>query len=115
MTKSTTGEQQSTDQANEAMPLSEAVRIVQEAIAESEARLRQVANSEENDPVILEGETTTGYYVHMMVDPAKIAKIMLDYWYPVYWILEEEAPQGMWDDMAEMVGLKNVAAVDLKP
>lgn len=109
MTEPTTGEQESTDKTK----LSEAVRIVREAISNEENRLKQVADEKEGDPVMLEGETTAGYAVQMMVDPAQVAKIMLDYWYPVYKVLEEEAPQGMWDELARMVGLDSVFSVDL--
>lgn len=38
---------------------------------------------------------------------------LLDYWYPVYKVLEEEAPQGMWDELARLVGLDSVFSVDL--
>ena len=113
MTKATTGEQKSTDQANELMTLSEAVRIVREAINAEENRLKGIANSEENDPVMLEGETSTGYYAQMLVGSAKAAKIMLDYQYPLYKVLQEDAPQGMWDELARMTGLYSVCTVDL--
>lgn len=113
MPKPTTGEQQSTDQANEAMTLSEAVRIVREAIAAEEARLMRIVNSDEEHPVLLEGDTSTGNYAQTMADPARVARIMLNYDYPLYKILEEDAPQEMWNELARMVGLKNVGSVDL--
>lgn len=113
MTESTTGEQKTTDKTKEAQELSKAVRIVNAAIKAEEDHLRQIANEKEGDPILLEGQTTAGCYAHIMVDPAKVAKIMLDYWYPVYRVLEEEAPQGMWNELARMVGLDNVFSVDL--
>lgn len=109
MTEPTTGEQKSTDKTK----LSEAVRIVQEAISAEENRLKQITGGEEDDPILLEGETSTGHIVQMMIDPAKVAKIMLDYGYPLYKVLEEDAPQGMWDELARMVGLDSVFSVDL--
>ena len=112
MAKQTTGEGK-TNQAKQDIPLSEAARIVREAISAEENRLKQLVNSEENEPILLEGETSARYDVQMMVDPAQVAKIMLDYRYPVYKVLEEDAPQGIWDDLAEMVGLENVYSVDL--
>ena len=115
MTKPTEGKQQSTDKTKEDLTLSEAARIVREAIEKAENHLRQVANSTESDPIMLEGSTSEGYDVQMMVDPAKIAKIMLDYGYPTCWILEEEPLEGMWDEMARMVGLDSVFAVGLRP
>ena len=113
MTNATTGEQQSTDKAKEAMALSEAVRIVREAISAEENRLKQIAKDEEADPVLLEGYTDTGYRVEVMVDSAKIARIMLDYNHPLYTVLGDDSPQGMWDEMARMVGLRDVGSVDL--
>lgn len=113
MTEVTTGEQQSTDQENEAMTLSEAVRIVKRAIAAEGDRLRQISTDEEADPVLLEGETATGCGAHIMVDPAKVAQIMLNYEYPLYRILDEDAPQRMWNELARLVGLNDVCFVDL--
>ena len=113
MTKPTTGEQQSTDQANEAMTLSQAVRIVRGAIAAEEERLKQLANDEAY-PFLLEGETATGFTVRVIIDhPEKVLQILLDYQYPLYKVLEEDAPQEMWNELARMVGPKNVGSVDL--
>ena len=113
MTKPTTGEQKSAEKARPDIELSEAVRIVRAAIDSEENRLKQIASTQEGDPILLEGETSARYDVQMMVDPAQVAKIMLDYWYPVYKVLEEEAPQGMWNELARMVGLESVYSVDL--
>lgn len=113
MTKQTEGEQQSTDQANKTMALSKAVYIVREAISAEENRLKRLIDSEEEPHVLLEGETSTDYYARIMVDPSKVARIMLDYDYPLYKILEEDTPQEMWNELARMVGLKNIYTVDL--
>ena len=113
MTETTTGKQQSTDQAKGAMTLSEAVRIVKRAIAAEGDRLRQISTDEEADPILLEGETTTGCVAHIMAESAKVAQIMLNYEYPLYRILDEDAPQGMWDELARLVGLDDVCSVDL--
>ena len=113
MTQPIMGEQQSADKTKEAIQLSEAVRIVREAISAKENHLKQLTGSEENHPVMLEGHTSAGYDVQMMVDPAKIAKIMLDYQYPHYTVLEEEPPLEMWDEMARKVGLAAVDFVDI--
>ena len=112
MTKPTIGEQ-STDKQTQPVSLSDAVRIVKAAIDSEEARLKQLAADTEADPVMLEGETERRYNVQMMVEPATAAKIMLKYEYPVYKVLEEDAPQAMWDELAEMVGLGEVYSVDL--
>jgi len=108
-----TGGQKSTGKAKPDMSLSEAVRIVRAAIKAEENRLQQIAGSQEEDPVMLEGETSTGYIVHVMSDPAKVAKVMLDYDYQLYKVLEEDWPQEMWDALARMVGLEGVYSVDM--
>ena len=112
MTKPTTGEQ-STPKQTEPISLSDAVRIVKAAIDAEETRLKKLANETEGDPVMLEGETSARFNVQMMVEPSIVAKIMLKYEYPVYKVLEEDAPQAMWDEMAEMVGLGEVYGVDI--
>ena len=112
MTKPTTGEQ-STAKQTEPTSLSDAVRIVKAAIESEEARLKQLAADTEADPVMLEGETSARFDVQMMVEPSVIAKIMLKYEYPVYKVLEEDAPQGMWDELAEYVGLGEVYGIDI--
>ena len=112
MTKPTTGEQ-STQNTTEFMSLADAVRMVKEAIDAEETRLKKLANETENDPVMLEGETSTRFNVQMMVEPSIVAKIMLKYEYPVYKVLEEDEPQAMWNELAEMVGLGEVYGVDI--
>ena len=77
MTKQTTGERQPIDKTK----LAEAVRIVKNAIYAEVERLEKIAGEEECDPVMLEGETATGYAVRVLADPAKVAKIMLSHWY----------------------------------
>ena len=116
MTEVTTGGQQSTDQANEAMTLSEAVRIVRKAIAAEEDRLKQIVNDDEGVPISLAGATAGGYLARVMVEHSnEIAQIMLDYHYPIYAILEEKVPQKMWDELARMVELAEVCSVDIEP
>ena len=91
----------------------DAVHVVKAAIAVEEKRLEAIAEASDNDPVMLEGETSEGYQVQMMIYPKKLAQIMLDYDYPTFKILEEDAPTAMWKDMARFVGLANVYSVDL--
>ena len=113
MAQSTTGEQKTTDNTKPDIPLSEAVRIVRAAIKAEEDRLQRIADSQEEEPIMLEGETSAGYIVHVMSDPAKVAKVLLDYDYPLYKVLEEDWPQEMWDALAQMVGLESVYSVDM--
>ena len=93
--------------------LAKAVEIVQTAIRDEEARLEKIANTEEQDPVMLEGTTRTGYYCQIMIDPREAAQVLLDYQYPVWEVLKEESPMGLWDRLAEIYGLDTVSSVDI--
>ncbi len=100
-----------TDEKEEKNRLSDAVRIVKEAIDTERKRLEAI--KEDDDPIMLVGETVTGYYAQLMVNPKTVARIMLDYDYPLWTILDEEAPQGMWDQLAKVFGLDCVSEVDI--
>lgn len=65
------------------------------------------------DPVMIEGETRTGYYCQLMVDPRDIAPILLKYEYPIYRVLEEDPPEQMWCELGEKFGLDTVTSFDL--
>ena len=93
--------------------LDSAVSLVNEAIREGCKRLQEIANTEEGDPIMVEGETTAGYYCHLMVDPKDVAKIALEYNYPVWHILGEDYPDGMWEDLGRKFGLETVCSIDL--
>ncbi len=101
------------EKAAEPMKLAEAVRIVNAAIEEETRRLKEIAATEALEPIMLEGRTVSCYYVQLMIDPAKAAPVMLDYCYPMYKVLEEDAPQEMWDALARLVGLDEVISVDI--
>ena len=93
--------------------LAEAVKLVQAAIRDEEARLEKIAHEGEQSPIMLEGTTSTGYYAQIMVNPREAAQVLLDYQYPVWKVLEEDAPIGMWDRLADIYGLDTVSSVDL--
>lgn len=93
--------------------LEDAVKIVQAAIKAKEDYYTKIANTEEQDPVMLEGMTAKGYGCTLMVDPKDVARIFIEYNYPVWSILEEESPIGLWDDLARFYGLETVSSVDL--
>lgn len=93
--------------------LKDAVKIVQAAIKAKEEEYQRIANTEEQDPVMLEGMTVKGYGCTLMVDPKDVARVFLEYNYPVWSILEEEPPEGIWEDLARLYGLETVYAVDL--
>lgn len=65
------------------------------------------------DPVCIEGETETGYYCQMMVDPRDIAPILLEHDYPVFKVLQEDYPEAMWAELAQKIGIDSVSSVDL--
>ena len=93
--------------------LKDAVKIVQAAIKAKEELYTKIANTEEQDLVLLEGMTSKGHRCHLMVDPRDVAQVFLEYNYPVWSILEEEPPIGLWDDLALFYGLGSVDRVDL--
>lgn len=65
------------------------------------------------DPILIEGETRTGYFCQMMVDPREVAPILLEYNYPVWLALGEDFPDAMWEELGEHFGLASVSSVDL--
>ena len=93
--------------------LAEAVKLVNEAITSEYKRLDEIAKTEEGDPIMIEGETTAGYGCHMMVDPKDVAKSALEYNYPVWHILQQDYPDGMWEDLGRKFGLAVVYSMDL--
>lgn len=93
--------------------LEDAVKIVNAAIREKENAYIRISQMDEQAPIMLVGQTRTGHYCQMMVDPKEVAKIFLEYGYHVWKVLGEDAPTGMWDDLAEHFGLDSVDSVDL--
>lgn len=84
------------------------------ALREYTDELDAIISSEDDlDPIMVEGETNTGYYCQMMVNPKEVAKIILKYDYPLYAFFEEESPQAMWDELAELFGLARISTFDL--
>ena len=104
---------QETNTTNPTDELKNAVKIVQSAIKATEDEYRKIASTEDQDPVLLEGETVKGYHCHIMVDPKEVAEIFLEYNYPIWSILEEDPPIALWDDLARFYGLESVCCVDL--
>jgi len=113
MEKQTMGEKLTEKPKSPLPDLAEAVRTVREAIRSEEKRLKAIADTDEQPPVLLEGTTSTGHEANIMVDPKEIARIMLDYDFPVYQVLDEEASPDMWNTMARMAGLESASGVDL--
>ena len=93
--------------------LDSAVNLVNEAIMAEYKRLEEISKTDEGDPILIEGETTAGYFCQLMVDPKEVAKIALGYNYPVWHILKEDYPDAMWEDLGRKFGLATVCSVDL--
>ena len=93
--------------------LAEAVKLVNETIKEEWDAYSKIAETEEQDPVMVEGFTSRNCGAHVMIDPKPIARIFLNYNYPMIKVLGEDAPQAMWDEIAEHVGLEEAFGVDL--
>lgn len=106
MTESSSGD-------NYQIPLSTAVKQVNVAIGSYTNHLKKISDGDEQDPILLEGETSAGYSVHMMVDPKIVAEVMLNYDYPIYHVLELDVPNEMWEELAVKVGLISVFSADI--
>jgi len=115
MADKNSGNQPSTKEAQE-KTFSEAVRLVNAEIEAVRKRLEDISQAEETDPVLVEGETSTGCYAKVMANPSKIADIMLEDSYHIWSILENDDELCCtWLDIADMVGLASVSNVDINP
>lgn len=96
------------------MELEEAIKIVNAAIRKEEERYSKIANStDDENPVLIEGCTSTNYYCQLVVDPKALARTLLDYEYPTWKILGADAPTDMWDDLGKIYGLATVSSIDI--
>lgn len=93
--------------------LDEAVKIVNQAIRERENELRKYMETDSTETVMVEGETDTGYGCCALICAKEVARIMLDYGEPMYRVLGEEYPQGIWDGLAHIAGLETIYSVDI--
>lgn len=96
-----------------AIKLEYAVAVVQKEIRKWHTKYESVVKAEEQDPIMVEGETLTGYYCQLMTDPKDVAKILLEYDYPVWCVFDEDAPDAMWEDLGRKFGLEHVCSVNL--
>lgn len=96
-----------------AIKLNDAVAVIQKEIREWRTKYESVAKTEERDPIMVEGETTVGYFCQLMVDPREVAKIFVDYDYSLCRVLGEDAPDVMWEDLGRKFGLEHVCSVDI--
>ena len=93
--------------------LLEAVKLVQKAIEAERKKYEKIADNYDASPVMVEGSTSAGYFAQTHADPSDIARIFTNYDYAMFRILEEDVPQGMWDDIARLVGFESVSCVDI--
>lgn len=93
--------------------LLKAIEIVQAEIRKCREEYEEIARTEEGDPVLLEGMTTTRHDCHLLVDPQVVAKVFVKYDYAVWSTLGDDAPIAMWDELADIFGLGEVYHVDL--
>lgn len=93
-----------------------AIERVNELISDYRTILEGITLLKEDacpSPIMIEGETRTGYYCQLMVDPREVAPILLKYEWPTWHILGDEAPEEMWYDLGEKFGLASVSSFDL--
>lgn len=101
------------DESISLMDAATAVRMVKDAIDREREKIQKIANGADQSPIMIEGETSEGYYCQLMVDPKDAARIMLKYDYPVWTILMEDAPDEMWEELSRFYGLGKVCSVEL--
>ena len=112
MTEKHSGDQLSTKETRE-KAISEAVRLVNTEIEAARKHLRDIVHTEAAPTILVEGETSAGCCAKVMASPNEIAKIMLMYNFHVWDILDNEASDAMWRDIAETVGLESVSSVGI--
>ena len=103
-----------TNKTNPTDELQNAVKIVQAAIKAKEEKYKKIASTEDQDPIMVEGETRTEYECRLLVDPKEVAQVFLDYNFALWDTVVGEVPDAMWERLAEIYGLYRVYAVDLK-
>jgi len=108
--------EKTTTSKNYKMTQKQAIALVNEQISDYRTQLEAITllpDDAEPHPVMVEGETEKGYYVQLMVDPRIPARIMLQFDYPMYAVLGEDAPQEMWNRLGLVFGIATVTSVDL--
>lgn len=99
--------------------LRKAIERVNEAISNVRTRLEALTLTKDQDslgPIMLEGETTAGYYVQMMIGEQDLqwaAAKLLEYGYPIYKVLGEDYPDAMWEELGRHFGLTTATSIDL--
>ncbi len=96
-----------------AIKLENAVAVVQKEIHNLRTKYGTIAKTKGQNPIMVEGETSTGYYCQLMVDPKDVAKILLEYDYPVWRVLGENAPDAMWEGLGRKFRLEHIYSVNL--
>ena len=98
-----------------AIKLEDAVAVIQKKrFASGAIKYESVANGNGQDhPIMIEGETTAGYFCQLIVSPQEVAKIFVDYGYALYRVLSEDAPDAMWEVLGRKFGLEHVCSVNL--
>lgn len=55
-----------------AIKLEDAVAVIQKRIREWHTKYESVVKAEEQDPIMVEDETTAGYFCQLIVDPRRL-------------------------------------------
>ena len=92
--------------------LKKAVKIVQAAIQAKEDKCMKMVSINEDERMLIEGKTDTGFECQLMIEANEAATILMNYDYPVWRVLGMDAPREMWEKLAELCGLEDVYSVD---
>ncbi len=112
MTEKQVGEQKAT-KTKQANALSDAVKLVNAEIDSAEKYLERIVKTEDAELVSVDGKTFAGFDVTVWANSSQIAATMLEHNFHWWNTLELDAPDAMWEEIAELVGLDTVYFVDI--
>lgn len=91
----------------------DAISVINEVITEYDNKLLSIKGDENaNHVVYFKGVTNTGFDVTLSADLSNIVGILNKYDYSIYTALNLNYPDGMWDELADLLGLKGVSYMD---
>lgn len=93
--------------------LSDAVQLVNDKIADTCTKLEKISKNTGVPLVSVDGVTSTGCCATAQIAPDKVAKVMLRFNYHFWHVLNDDEPEEMWDEIAELVGFESASSVDI--
>lgn len=93
--------------------IDEARQIIQSLIQDKESAYKKMLEEPDDDLdvddyVELDAITTTGFDCKMWVDKKDIAKVLLEYDYPLFSVMRRRSPKEMWNKLASIYGMGDI-------